>query len=79
MLRELKIKHVRLPDGRHTCGSVMHARGVPLVDSSAWLGRASPAFTLSVYVHSQAKALRAAAASFDRVVTTRDTETGSGG
>jgi integrase len=79
MLKELKIEHVRLHDGRHTCGSVMHARGVPLADISAWLGHASPAFTLSVYVHSQANALKAAAASFDRVVTTRDTETGSGG
>lgn len=79
MLKELKIKHVRLHDGRHTCGSVMHARGVPLADISAWLGHASSAFTLSVYVHSQANALQAAAASFDRVVTTRDTETGSGG
>lgn len=79
MLKELKIKHVRLHDGRHTCGSVMHARGVPLADISAWLGHASSAFTLSVYVHSQANALQAAAASFDRVVTTRDNETGSGG
>ena len=44
---------------------------------AAWLGHASAAFTLSVYAHSQDDALKAA--SFGRVVTTRDTETGSGG
>ena len=79
MLKELKIKHVRLHDGRHSCGSVMHARGVPLAVIAAWLGHASAAFTLATYVHSQPDALKGAAMSFDRVVTTRDTETGSGG
>jgi len=44
---------------------------------AAWLGHASAAFTLSVYAHSQDAALKAAASSFGRVVTTRDTETGS--
>ena len=44
---------------------------------AARLGHASAAFTLSVYAHSQDDALKAA--SFGRVVTTRDTETGSGG
>jgi integrase len=46
---------------------------------AAWLGHASPAFTLSVYAHSQDDALKAAAGSFGPVVTTRDTETGSEG
>jgi len=36
---------------------------------------ASAAFTLSGYAHSQDDALKAAASSFGRVVTTRDTET----
>jgi integrase len=37
------------------------------------------AFTMSVYAHSQDDALKAAASSFGRVVTIRDTETGSDG
>ena len=44
---------------------------------SAWLGHASAAFTMAVYTHSQEDALKSAAGSFTRVVTTRDTETGS--
>ena len=55
----------------------MHLRQVPIAVIPAWLGHASAAFTLSVYAHSQDDALQAAASSFGRVVTIRDTETGS--
>lgn len=78
MLKDLKIAHVRLHDARHTCGTLMHLRGVPIAVISAWLGHASAAFTMAVYAHSQDDALKAAGMSFARVVTTRDTETGSG-
>jgi integrase len=54
-----------------------YLRQVPIAVIAAWLGHASAAFTLSVYAHSQDDALKAAATSFGRVVTTRDTETGS--
>jgi integrase len=80
LLDELKIERVRLHDARHTCGTLMHLRGgVPIAVIAAWLGHASAAFTMSVYVHSQDDALMAAAGSFTRVVTTRDIETGSEG
>lgn len=44
---------IRLHDARHTCGTLMHLRGVPTAVISAWLGHASAAFTLATYVHSQ--------------------------
>ncbi|WP_239645474.1 site-specific integrase [Mycobacterium sp. UM_CSW] len=78
MLDGLKIKRVRLHDGRHSCATLMHLRQVPIAVIAAWLGHASAAFTMSVYAHSQDDALKDAGASFGRVVTTRDTETGSG-
>ena len=62
-------------DARHSCATLMHLRGVPIAVIAAWLGHASAAFTMSVYAHSQDDALKAAASSFTRVVTTRDTET----
>lgn len=77
MLDELGIGRVRLHDARHSCATLMHLRQVPIAVIAAWLGHASAAFTLSVYAHSQDAALKAAAISFGRVVTTRDTETGS--
>jgi integrase len=79
MLDELGIKRVRLHDARHSCATLMHLRQVPIAVIAAWLGHASAAFTMSVYAHSQDDALKAAASSFSRVVTTRDTETGPQG
>lgn len=51
---------IRLHDTRHTCGTLMHLRGVPTAVISAWLGHSSASFTMKVYVHSQDEALRAA-------------------
>jgi integrase len=78
LLDDLGIHRVRLHDARHSCATLMHLRGVPIAVIAAWLGHASAAFTMSVYAHSQDDALQAAASSFTRVVTSRDTETGSG-
>jgi integrase len=75
MLDELGIKRVRLHEARHSCATLMHLRQVPIAVIAAWLGHASAAFTMSVYAHSQDAALKAAAMSFGRAVTTRDTET----
>jgi integrase len=77
LLDDLGIERVRLHDARHSCATLMHLRGVPIAVIAAWLGHASAAFTLSVYAHSQDDALKAAANSFGRDVTARDTETGS--
>jgi integrase len=78
LLDDLRIAWVRLHDARHSCATLMHLRGVPIAVIAARLGHASAAFTMSVYADSQADALQAAADSFRRVVTNRDTETGSG-
>ena len=66
-----------IPHKRHSFATLMHMHGVPIAVIAAWLGHASAAFTMSVYAHSQDDALKAAAISFGRVVTTRDIETGS--
>lgn len=59
-VRKANLPKIRLHDARHTCGTLMHLRGVPTAVISAWLGHASAAFTMRVYVHSQDDALRAA-------------------
>jgi integrase len=53
---------IRLHDARHTCGTLMHLRGVPIAVISKWLGHATAAFTMATYVHSQDDALAAAGA-----------------
>jgi integrase len=66
---EAGVPTIRLHDARHTCGTLMHMQGVPIVVISQWLGHADPAFTMRTYVHSQDDALKIAAASLQRVVT----------
>ncbi|WP_308248115.1 tyrosine-type recombinase/integrase [Nocardia nova] len=70
------VRHIRLHDARHTCGTTMHLRKVPLAVIAAWLGHADASVTARIYTHSQADALREAARSLGEVVTTRDTEAG---
>jgi integrase len=68
MLKAAGVRHIRLHDARHTCGTLMHLENVPIALISAWLGHASKAFTMATYVHSQPDALAAAAMSFGRMV-----------
>jgi integrase len=66
---DAKVRQIRLHDARHSCASIMHAQGVPIAVISAWLGHADPAFTMRTYVHAQNDALKAAAATLQKVVT----------
>jgi integrase len=68
MLKAAGVRHIRLHDARHTCGTLMHLQDVPIAVISAWLGHSSKAFTMATYVHSQPEALALAAHSFVKVV-----------
>src|ERR1019366_6739597 len=61
LLDRAEVRHLRLHDARHTCGTLMHLRGVPVAVIAAWLGHTDAAFTMRTYVHSQDDALRSAA------------------
>jgi integrase len=63
------VRPIRLHDARHSCGTALHLRGVPLAVIAKWLGHANPAITARIYAHSQDEALAAAAASLGAVVT----------
>jgi hypothetical protein len=47
----------------------MHAQAVAIAVISAWLGHGDPAFTMRTYVYAENEALKAAAATSQRVVT----------
>lgn len=72
VLKAAGVRHRRLHDARHTCGTLMHLKGVPIALISAWLGHASKAFTMQTYVNPRPDALAIAAQSFAQVVTIRD-------
>lgn len=61
VLKRLKLPHVRLHDARHSCATLMHARGVPIADIAAWLGHQDASFTQKTYAHSTDTGLRGAA------------------
>ena len=63
------VRPIRLHDARHSCGTAMHLRGVPLAVIAKWLGRADASITARIYAHSQDDALKAAGQSLGAVVT----------
>ncbi len=62
------VKPIRLHDARHSCGTALHLRGVPLAVVAAWLGHADASITARLYVHSQDDALKAASVTLGLVV-----------
>lgn len=74
MVKKAGVRHIRLHDARHTCGTTMHLRRVPLAVIAAWLGHADASVTARIYTHSQADALAEAGKTLSQVVTTRDIE-----
>jgi integrase len=70
------IRHIKLHAARHTCATLMHLQGVQTSSSSAWIGHKDASLTMRLYAHSQDDALKAAGATLDRVVTSRDIDTG---
>lgn len=63
------VRPIRLHDARHTAGTAMHLRGVPLAVIAAWLGHADASVTARIYAHSQADELKAAGQTLGAVVT----------
>jgi integrase len=63
------VRRIRLHDARHSCGTALHLRGVPMAVIAKWLGHADASITARIYAHSQDDALRAASATLGQVVT----------
>ena len=63
------VRRIRLHDARHSCGTALHLRGVPLAVIAKWLGHADASTTARIYAHSQDDFLRAAGQSLGAVVT----------
>ena len=57
LVKRLRLPKIRLHDTRHTCGTLMVLRGVPIPVIAAWLGHAKASFTNDTYLHAQPHAL----------------------
>jgi hypothetical protein len=58
----------------HVDSTLMHLQGVPAAVIAAWIGHKDASLTMKLYAHSQDDALKAAGATLNRVVTSRDTD-----
>jgi integrase len=63
------VRPIRLHDARHSCGTALHLRGVPLAVIAKWLGHADAETTARIYTHSQDAALVAAGQTLGAVVS----------
>ena len=61
------VRPIRLHDARHSCGTALHLRGVPLAVMAKWLGHVDASITARIYAHSQDEALREAGKSLGGV------------
>jgi integrase len=68
--RRAGVRVIRLHDARHSCGTALHLRGVPLAVIAKWLGHADAETTARIYAHSQDDALVAAGRTLGQVVST---------
>jgi integrase len=69
LAKTAKVRPIRLHDARHSCGTAMHLRGVPLAVIAKWLGHADAETTARIYAHSQDDALTAAGQTLGEIVT----------
>jgi integrase len=69
LTKAAKVRPIRLHDARHTAGTAMHLRGVPLAVIGKWFGHADASITARIYAHSQPDELKAAGETLGAVVT----------
>ena len=77
LVKDAGVRHINLHSARHTCGTTLHLRGVPLSVVAAWLGHADASVTARIYAHSQPDVLKAASVTLGGVVTSTVTPTGT--
>jgi len=61
------VRPIRLHDARHSCGTALHLRAVPMAVIAKWLGHADASITANIYAHSQHDVLCEASAILGRV------------
>ena len=47
------MRPIRLHDARHSCGTALHLRGVPLAVIAKWLGHADASITARIYANAR--------------------------
>jgi len=51
LLNKLGLRHIRFHDLRHSCASLLLAKGIPMKDIQEWLGHSNFSTTANIYAH----------------------------
>lgn len=51
MLSKIGLKHIRFHDLRHSCASLLVAKGIPMKAIQEWLGHSNFSTTANLYAH----------------------------
>ena len=51
LLKKLGLKHIRFHDLRHSCASLLLAKGIPMKAIQEWLGHSNFSTTANIYAH----------------------------
>lgn len=51
LLNKLQLRHIRFHDLRHSCASLLIAKGIPMKAIQEWLGHSNFSTTANIYVH----------------------------
>lgn len=77
LLEAAKLPKMRLHDLRHSCATILLARGAPARDVMELLGHSTIAMTMNVYGHAMPNAMRNAASIMEKALAAKPAQTSS--
>ena len=70
LLKNSDLKIIRFHDLRHSCASLLLARGIPLKEIQAWLGHSNFNTTANIYAHLDSTSMNESANAISNVLST---------
>ena len=70
LLEKHNMRHIRFHDLRHTCASLLLAKGVPMEQVTEWLGHSEISTTVDIYGHLQYATKKQSAAAIEQDIVT---------
>ena len=74
LLEKIGMKHIRFHDLRHSCASLLLAKGIPMKAIQEWLGHSNFSTTANLYAHLDVNAKKASADALINALKFTDTK-----
>ena len=73
LLRKNNMRHIRFHDLRHSCASLLLAKGVPMKSIQEWLGHSNFSTTANLYAHLDTNSKKISANALENALKFTDT------